>query len=195
MFSFQRLGPLGFLTLALLLSACQSLFQVPKPPVEVQGAGVLLEALPGDSRQVAVRLAQGAEGAEVFLRLADPCAKGTASCPGWDASRYPGVEHTRERFVLSATEPQATFTFTVSGDALPQGPFKWEVVAVDGAGKEWTFPVYLRIRQSQDEPPLEVMNRWRAWAGLRPFAREDAERSFECWQYGRYAVLNRDVIG
>ncbi|GAA6760945.1 hypothetical protein [Thermus oshimai] len=136
---------LGLTALSLSLSACQGLLQVPKPPVEALGAGELLEARPGESREMRVRLAPGVQGAEVYLRLADPCAKGTASCPGGDASRYPGVEHTRERFTLSASQPEATFTLAVAQDALPQGPFKWEVVAVDGAGKEWTFPVYLRI--------------------------------------------------
>lgn len=51
------------------------------------------------------------------------------------------MEHTQERFTLSASQPEATFTLSVAQNALPQGPFKWEVVAVDGTGKEWTFPV------------------------------------------------------
>jgi len=190
-----RLALATLSALALLLSACQNLVQTPRPPVEaLAGTGELLEARPGETRQVKVRLAQGAEGAQVYLRLADPCAKGTATCPGWDATRYPGVEHTRERFTLTATSPEATFTLSVAQDALPQGPFKWELVAVDQGGREWTFPVYLRIRRPQDEPPLQVMNRWRAWAGLGLFSREDPERAFGCWQYGRYIVLNRDSI-
>ena len=183
-------GVAAGMVLTLALSACQGLFQVPKPPVEATGTGEILEALPGTSQQVTVRLAQGVEGAEVYLRLADPCAKGTASCPGWDATRYPGVEHTRETFTLTASSPEATFRFTVAQDALPQGPFKWELVAVDGQGREWTTPVYLRILYPGDMTALEAINYWRNMVGVVPAGAEDLERSFECWQYGRYFVKN-----
>jgi len=187
--------PLPRLTLAtlsalvLLLSACQNLLQVPKPPVEaLAGTGELLEARPGETRQVKVRLAQGAEGAQVYLRLADPCAKGTSYCPGWDATRYPGVEHTRERFTLTATSPEATFTLSVAQDALPQGPFKWEVVAVDQGGREWTFPVYLRI-PTEGQGAVAALREWRTRAGL-PGVEEDPEWAWRAWLHSRYAVMN-----
>ncbi|GAA6732706.1 CAP domain-containing protein [Thermus brockianus] len=179
---------LGLTALSLSLSACQGLLQVPKPPVEALGAGELLEARPGESREVRVRLAPEAQGAEVYLRLADPCAKGTASCPGWDVSRYPGVEHTRERFTLSASQPEATFTLSVAQNALPQGPFKWEVVAVDGTGKEWPFPVYLRIPYG-DRGAVAALREWRARAGL-PGVEEDPEWAWRGWLHSRYAVMN-----
>jgi len=186
---------LGSLVLGLLplLSACGNLLQAQKPPVEVLAPqNGYYEAHPGEEKTLTVRLAPGAEGAQVYLRLSDPCAQGKANCPGWDTTRYPGVEHTRETFTLSASSPEATFRFTVAQDALPQGPFKWEVVAVDGQGREWTTPVYLRILQPGDTPPLEAINFWRGAAGVNPFPREDLERSFGCWQYRRYAEKNRD---
>lgn len=184
-------GVAAGMVLTLALSACQGLFQVPKPPVEATGTGEILEALPGTSQQVTVRLAQGVEGAEVYLRLADPCAKGTASCPGWDATRYPGVEHTRETFTLSASSPEATFRFHVAQDALPQGPFKWEVVAVDEKGKEWTTPVYLRILRPGETSAMEYWNFWRDYMGYAP-VREDPEWSFRAWLHGRYLAMNAD---
>ncbi len=180
-------GVAAGMVLTLALSACQGLFQVPKPPVEATGTGEILEALPGTSQQVTVRLAPGAEGAQVYLRLSDPCAQGKAYCPGWDTTRYPGVEHTRETFTLTASSPEATFRFAVAQDALPQGPFKWELVAVNGQGREWTTPVYLRILQPGDENLLQAVNRWRALVGVPLAEREDLERGFECWQYGRYS--------
>ncbi len=94
--------------------------------------------------------------------------KGKAYCPGWDTTRYPGVEHTRETFTLTASSPEATFRFAVAQDALPQGPFKWELVAVNGQGREWTTPVYLRILQPGDENLLQAVNRWRALVGVPP---------------------------
>lgn len=184
---------LGSLVLGLLplLSACGNLLQAQKPPVEVLAPqNGYYEAHPGEEKTLTVRLAPGAEGAQVYLRLSDPCAQGKANCPGWDTTRYPGVEHTRETFTLSASSPEATFRFTVAQDALPQGPFKWEVVAVDGQGREWTTPVYLRILQPGDVGPLEAINYWRNMVGVVPAGAEDLERSFKCWQYGRYAVKN-----
>ncbi|WP_240695251.1 CAP domain-containing protein [Thermus caldilimi] len=184
-----RLTLAALSALALLLSACQNLVQTPRPPVEaLAGTGELLEARPGETRQVKVRLAQGAESAEVYLRLADPCAKGTSYCPGWDATRYPGVEHTRERFTLTATNLEATFTLSVAQDALPQGPFKWELVAVDEKGREWTFPVYLRI-PSEGQGAVAALREWRARAGL-PGVEEDPEWAWRGWLHSRYSVMN-----
>lgn len=159
--------------------------------MEVQGGpSPYLELPPGGEGTLTVRLASGADGARVFLRMADPCAQGKANCPGWDTTRYPGVEHTREAFTLSASSPEATFRFSVAQDALPQGPFKWEVVAQDSSGKEWTTPVYLRILREGDEGFLQAVNRWRSLVGVRLAQGEDLERGFECWQYGRYGVKN-----
>ncbi|GAA6751969.1 CAP domain-containing protein [Thermus antranikianii] len=184
---------LGSLVLGLLplLSACGNLLQAQKPPVEVLAPqNGYYEAQPGEEKTLTVRLAPGVEGAQVYLRLSDPCAQGKAYCPGWDTNRYPGVEHTRETFTLTASSPEVTFHFAVAQDALPQGPFKWEVVAVDGQGREWTTPVYLRILQPGDENLLQAVNRWRALVGVPLAQREDLERGFECWQYGRYRTKN-----
>lgn len=186
---------LGSLVLGLLplLSACGNLLQAQKPPVEVLAPqNGYYEAHPGEEKTLTVRLAPGAEGAQVYLRLSDPCAQGKAYCPGWDTTRYPGVEHTREAFTLTASNPEATFRFHVAQDALPQGPFKWEVVAEDAQGKEWTTPVYLRILMPGDVGPLEAINYWRGMVEAGPFPREDLERGFGCWQYGRYSVKNSD---
>ncbi|MFN4074071.1 MAG: CAP domain-containing protein, partial [Thermus sp.] len=115
------LSVLGLVLLAFVLGGCNTLL-FSRPPVEVLGGPtVYLEAHPGEEESVTVRLAPGAEGARVFLRLSDPCAQGKASCPGWDPTRYPGVEHTQEAFELSASTLEATFHFRVAPDALPQG--------------------------------------------------------------------------
>ena len=51
---------------------------------------------------------------------------------------------------------------------------------------------YLRILREGDEEPLEAINRWRTFVGANPAGNEDLERSFQCWQYGRYFIKNRD---
>ena len=184
---------LPFLLLLLpLRPACRELQGVANPVEVLAPPGDYFRAQPGGERALTVRLAPGAEGARVFLRMADPCALGTASCPGWDPTRYPGVEHTQETFALSPSSPEATFRFRVAPEALPQGPFKWEVVAQDPTGREWTRPLYLRILREGDEEPLQAINRWRTLVGVNPAGDEDLERGFQCWQYGRYAVKNED---
>lgn len=185
----RKLTLLILTSAVLLLAGCSNLFQVAKPPVEVAGGPtVYLETRPGEEHAVTVRLAQGAEGARVFLRLSDPCAQGKAVCPGWDTTRYPGVEHTREAFTLTASNPEATFRFHVAKDAFPQGPFKWEVVAEDAQGKEWTFPVYLRIPKGE-RGAVAALADWRARAGL-PGVEEDLEWAWRGWLHSRYAIMN-----
>ncbi|MFN4074186.1 MAG: hypothetical protein ACK4G4_12340, partial [Thermus sp.] len=65
-------------------------------------------------------------------------------------------------------------------------------VAQDASGREWTTPVYLRILLPGDENLLQAVNRWRSLVGSTLADREDLERSFECWQFGRYATKNWD---
>jgi len=80
---------------------------------------------PGGQIQVPVRAVfNDSRVASVTLtvRLADPCAKGTSNCPGWDASRYPGVTHPTESYTLTPASPSATLTFRVDPGALPRDP-------------------------------------------------------------------------
>jgi hypothetical protein len=91
---------------ALLLAACNILPGLqPKP---FTGAldlpSPLRTVAPGGQVQVPVRAVfNDSRVASVTLtvRLADPCAKGTSRCPGWDASRYPGVAHPTESYTLT----------------------------------------------------------------------------------------------
>ncbi len=94
-------------TLALDLS---SPLQIVAPGGQVQ---VPVRATFNDSRVASLTLT---------VRLADPCAKGTSNCPGWDASRYPGVAHPTGSFALTPASPTATLTFRVDPGALSQGP-------------------------------------------------------------------------
>jgi hypothetical protein len=76
---------------------------------------------PGGQVQVPVRAVfNGSRVSSVTLtvRLADPCAKGTSYCPGWDASRYPGVAHPTGSYTLTPASPSATLTFRVDPGAL-----------------------------------------------------------------------------
>lgn len=171
------------------LSAQGSL--LPPAPVDLppgDGGRWLLLAHPGERVELPLRLAPGAQGARVGLRLADPCAKGTARCPGWDASRYPWVEHTREAFTLTPTSPEARFRFWVDPKAPSQGPLKWEVVVRDG-GREWAYPLYLRVRD-RGVTGLEALAAWRERAGLPPLSGEDLEGGWGGWLHGRYEVAN-----
>jgi hypothetical protein len=118
---------------ALLLAACNILPGLqPKP---FTGAldlpSPLRTVAPGGQVQVPVRAVfNDSRVASVTLtvRLADPCAKGTSNCPGWDASRYPGVTHPMESYTLTPASPSATLIFQVDSAAPPQGPFKYELV-------------------------------------------------------------------
>jgi hypothetical protein len=129
------------------------------------------------------------------VRLADPCAKGTSNCPGWDASRYPGVTHPTESYTLTPASPSATLIFQVDSAAPPQGPFKYELVlsGQDTSGKvlEEVVPFYLKILRSGETSAMEYWNFWRDYMGYAP-VREDPEWSFRAWLHGRYLVMNKD---
>ena len=153
---------------------------------------------PGGQIQVPVRAVfNDSRVASVTLtvRLADPCAKGTSNCPGWDASRYPGVTHPTESYTLTPASPSATLTFGVDPGALSQGPFKYELVlsGQDTSGKvlEEVVPFYLKILRSGETSAMEYWNFWRDYMGYAP-VREDPEWSFRAWLHGRYLVMNED---
>jgi hypothetical protein len=153
---------------------------------------------PGGQLQVPVRVAfNGSRVASVTLtvRLADPCAKGTSNCPGWDASRYPGVAHPTEGYTLTPASSSATLTFRVDPGAPPQGPFKYELVlsGQDASGKvlEEVLPFYLRILRPGETSAMEYWNFWRDYMGL-PRVREDPEWGFRAWLHGRYLIMNAD---
>jgi hypothetical protein len=103
-------------------------------------------------------------------RLADPCAKGTSRCPGWDASRYPGVAHPTESYTLTPASPGATLTFQVDPGAPPQGPFKYELVLsgreVSGKVREEVLPFYLKVLAPGERSGMEAWNFWRDYMGL-----------------------------
>ncbi|KGQ22293.2 hypothetical protein THFILI_00540 [Thermus filiformis] len=145
-------------------------------------------ALPGESLTLTVQLKEAqTEPVTVRLQLADPCAKGTANCPGWDSSRYPYVDHSGGPYTLSQAGESGTFTFSVSPDAIPQGPYKYEVV-VERGDKTWVHPFYLRIPLGE-RSAIEALNMWRSLADLPP-VREDPEWAFKAWLHGRYRVYN-----
>lgn len=157
--------------LALLVSACntlQSLLPQPKP-FEAQVVGESYQTVaPGETATYTLRLAfrEGAGPVTLRVALADPCAKGTSSCPGWDTSRYPGVEHPRGTFTLTPSAPEVSLTFQVAADALPQGPFKYEVVLTgeDASGKavEEVVPLYLKVLNPGERSGMEAWNFWRS---------------------------------
>jgi hypothetical protein len=98
---------------ALLLAACNILPGLqPKPFTGALDLPSPLQTVaPGGQVQVPVRATfNDSRVASVTLtvRLADPCAKGTSYCPGWDASRYPGVAHPTESYTLTPASPSAT---------------------------------------------------------------------------------------
>jgi hypothetical protein len=153
---------------------------------------------PGGRVQVPVRAAfNGSRVASVTLtvRLADSCAKGTSNCPGWDASRYPGVAHPTEGYTLTPASPSATLTFRVDPGAPPQGPFKYELVLSgrEASGKVWeeVLPFYLRILRPGETSAMEYWNFWRDYMGL-PRVKEDPEWGFRAWLHGRYLIMNAD---
>ena len=149
-----KFGTLLLAFLVLSLSACntlQSLLPQPKPfEAHVVGEGYQTVA-PGETATYTLRLSfrEGAGPVTLRVALADPCAKGTSYCPGWDSTRYPGVEHPRETLTLTPGTPEVSLAFQVASDALPQGPFKYEVVLTgqDASGKtvEEVVPLYLKI--------------------------------------------------
>jgi hypothetical protein len=185
---------------ALLLAACNNL-NLPGPqPKPFTGALDLASPLqtvaPGGRVQVPVRVAfNDSRVASVTLtvRLADPCAKGTSYCPGWDASRYPGVAHPTESHTLTPASPSASLTFGVDPGALSQGPFKYELVlsGQDASGKvlEEVVPFYLKVLAPGERSGMEAWNFWRDYLDL-PRVREDPEWSFRAWLHSRYRMMN-----
>lgn len=186
---------------ALLLAACGNLTLPglqPKPFTGALGTQPLQTVAPGDQVQVPVRVTFNdpkVDSVALTVRLADPCAKGTSNCPGWDASRYPGVAHPTGSLTLTPASPAATLTFTVDANALPQGPFKYELVlsGEDATGKavEEVVPFYLRILRPGETSAMEYWNFWRDYMGYAP-VREDPEWSFRAWLHGRYLAMNAD---
>jgi hypothetical protein len=185
---------------ALLLAACSNLNLPGLQPKPFTGAlnlpSPLQTVAPGGQVQVPVRVVfNDSRVASVTLsvRLADPCAKGTSHCPGWDASRYPGVAHPTESYTLTPDSPSATLTFQVAPGALSQGPFKYELVlsGQDASGKvrEEVVPFYLKVLAPGERSGMEAWNFWRDHMGL-PRVREDPEWSFRAWLHSRYAVMN-----
>jgi hypothetical protein len=185
---------------ALLLAACGNLNLPGLQPKPFTGALDLSSPLqtvaPGGQVQVPVRATfndSRVDSVTLTVRLADPCAKGTSSCPGWDASRYPGVTHPTGSFTLTPASPGATLTFQVDPGAPPQGPFKYELVlsGQDTSGKvqEEVVPFYLRILRPGETSGMEYWNFWRDYMGYAP-VREDPEWSFRAWLHSRYMAMN-----
>ncbi len=185
---------------ALLLAACNILPGLqPKPFTGALDLPSPLQTVaPGGQVQVTVRATfNDSRVASVTLttRLADPCAKGTSYCPGWDASRYPGVTHPTESYTLTPASPSATLTFRVDPGAPPQGPFKYELVLsgqdASGKAREEALPFYLRILRPGETSAIEYWNFWRDYMGYAP-VREDPEWGFRAWLHGRYLAMNID---
>ena len=186
--------------LASLLASCDVLPGLqPKPFTGALDLPSPLQTVaPGGQVQVPVRVTfNDSRVASVTLtvRLADPCAKGTSDCPGWDSSRYPGVSHPTESYTLTPASPSATLTFGVDSAAPPQGPFKYEFVlsGQDASGKVWeeVVPFYLRILRPGKTSAMEYWNFWRDYMGYAP-VREDPEWGFRAWLHGRYLAMNAD---
>lgn len=179
------------LVLAGLLPACNTLTLGPKPnPVALSASpDAVAYADAGGAYTLTLTLQDTAKPVEVSLALADPCAKGTAYCPGWDASRYPGVTHPTGTYTLDSANPRVDLTFQVDATALPQGPFKYEIQVKDAEGDAWVTPFYLKIRDPSGRSALEALADWRERAGL-PGVKEDPEWSFKAWLHSRYMILN-----
>jgi hypothetical protein len=183
---------------ALLLAACDLLPGLqPKPFTGALDLAFPLQTVaPGEQVQVPVRVAfndSGVASVTLTVRLADPCAKGTSRCPGWDASRYPGVAHPTESHTLTPASPSATLTFQVDPGALSQGPFKYELVLsgrdASGNPREEVVPFYLKVLAPGERSGMEAWNFWRDYMGL-PRVREDSEWSFWAWLHSRYMAKN-----
>ncbi|MGC8967633.1 MAG: CAP domain-containing protein [Thermus sp.] len=182
---------------ALLLAACGNLSLPGLQRKPFTGAlelsSPLQTAAPGEEVQVPVRATFNdpkAASVTLTVRLADPCAKGTSNCPGWDASRYPGVAHPTGSYTLTPASPSATLTFRVDPGAPPQGPFKYELV-LSGQAVEEVVPFYLKVFRSGETSAMEYWNFWRDYMGY-PRVREDPEWSFRAWLHGRYLAMNED---
>jgi hypothetical protein len=183
---------------ALLLAACNNLPGLqPKPFTGALDLPSPLQTVAsGGQVQVPVRVAFndfGVASLTLTARLADPCAKGTSYCPGWDASRYPGVAHPTGSYTLTPASPSATLTFRVDSGALSQGPFKYELVLsgqdASGNAQEEVVPFYLKVLAPGERSGMEAWNFWRDYLGL-PRVREDPEWSFRAWLHSRYMAMN-----
>jgi len=183
---------------ALLLAACNILPGLqPKPFTGALDLPSPLQTVaPGGQVQVPVRATfNDSRVASVTLtvRLADPCAKGTSYCPGWDTSRYPGVTHPTESHTLTPASPSVTLTFQVDPGALSQGPFKYELVLsgqdASANPREEVVPFYLKVLAPGERSGMEAWNFWRDYLGL-PRVREDPEWSFRAWLHSRYRMMN-----
>lgn len=153
---------------------------------------------PGGQVQVPVRAVfndSKVASATLTVRLADPCAKGTSNCPGWDVSRYPGVAHPKGSYTLTPNSPTATLVFQVDAGAPPQGPFKYEIVlsGQNASGKvvEKVVSFYLKLLRPGETSAMEYWNFWRDYMGYAR-VREDPEWSFRAWLHGRYLAMNAD---
>lgn len=187
---------------ALLLAACGQLNlpgPQPKPfKLTLDLPSPLQTVAPGGQVQVPVRAEFNdprVASATLTVRLADPCAKGTSHCPGWDPRRYPGVEHPRESYPLPPASPSASLLFQVDPGAPPQGPFKYELVLsgqdASGNPREEAVPFYLKVLRPGETSAMEYWNFWRDYMGYAP-VQEDPEWSFRAWLHGRYLAMNPD---
>jgi len=183
---------------ALLLAACNILPGLqPKPFTGTLDLPSPLQTVaPGGQVQVPVRAVfndSRVGSVTLTVRLADPCAKGTSYCPGWDASRYPGVTHPTGSYTLTPASPSATLTFQVDPGAPPQGPFKYEIVLsgrdTSGKPQEEVVPFYLKILRPGEASAMEYWNFWRDYMGYAP-VREDPEWGFRAWLHSRYMAMN-----
>ena len=193
----KRYAKLLPLALALgLLTACNklSLPGLNPPPAEASlpEAQRAVTLPPGGSLDLPLQV-QVREAGTYTLRvaLADPCATGASNCPGWDASRYPGVEHPRDSLTVTASGTY-TLPFSVASDALPQGTFKYLLLLEREGEKVQELPFYLKILAPGEKGGMEAWNFWRSYAGLPP-VQEDPEWSYRAWLHSRYRVMNLDV--
>ncbi len=183
--------PKGLFLLVLLplLSACGFLLRPSPLEASLPQGKEAVTLPPGGSLELPVGV-QVREAGQYTLRvtLADPCATGRSNCPGWDASRYPGVEHPREALAVSGSGTY-TLRFTVAPDALPQGTFKY-LISLSKEGREVkTIPFYLKILPPGERSGMEAWNFWREYAGLPP-VKEDPEWSYRAWLHSRYMAMN-----
>uniref|UniRef100_A0A7C2GCW7 CAP domain-containing protein n=1 Tax=Thermus islandicus TaxID=540988 RepID=A0A7C2GCW7_9DEIN len=187
---------------ALLLAACGQLSLPglqPKPfKLTLDLPSPLQTVAPGGQVQVPVQAKFNdprVASVTLTVRLADPCAKGTSYCPGWDASRYPGVVHPTRSYPLTPASPSASLLFQVDPGAPPQGPFKYELVLsgqdASGNPQEEAVPFYLKVLRPGEISAMEYWNLWRDYMGYAP-VQEDPEWSFRAWLHGRYLAMNID---
>ncbi len=185
---YAKLLPLA-LALGLLLTACGNLFKPLPAEASLPEEKRAVTLAPGESLSLPLAV-QVREPGSYTLRvvLADPCATGASNCPGWDASRYPGVNHRQTPLTITASGTY-TLSFTVEVDALPQGTFKYRLILERGEEKLRELPFYLKILAPGEKSGMEAWNYWRSYAGLPP-VREDPEWSYRAWLHSRYGIMN-----